>query len=77
MDLLYIRKIDYIIRNVLFIVFLFLPITRIYNTCAIHTQIKRQASVARIFFAGFAGFFGIISTSINKLLFDAQISDYN
>ena len=45
-----------------------------FNTCAIHTQINRQASVARILFAGF---FGIFSTSINKILFDAQIKEYN
>ena len=45
----------------------------IYNTCAIHTQVKRQAIVARILFAGF---FGILSTSINKILLDAQINEY-
>ena len=46
----------------------------IYNTCAIHTQVNRQASVARILFAGF---FGIFSSSINKILLDAQIKEYN
>ena len=46
----------------------------IYNTCAIHTQVNRQASVARILFAGF---FGIFSTSINKILLDAQIKENN
>ena len=46
----------------------------IYNTCAIHTQVNRQASVARILFAGL---FGIFSTSINKILLDAQIKEYN
>ena len=34
----------------------------IYNTCAIHTQVNKQASVARILFAGF---FGLFSTSMN------------
>ena len=37
-----------------------------------HTQVNRQASVARILFAGF---FGIFSTSINKILLDAQIKE--
>ena len=46
----------------------------IYKTCAIHTQVNKQASVARILFAGF---FGIFSTSINKILLDAQIKEYN
>ena len=46
----------------------------IYNTCALHTQVNNQASVARILFAGF---FGISSTSINKILLDAQIKEYN
>ena len=46
-----------------FIGFLFSLLKGIYNTCAIHTQVNRQASVARILFAGF---FGIFSTSINK-----------
>ena len=41
---------------------------------AIHTQVNRQASVARILFAGF---FGIFSSSINKILLDAQIKEYN
>ena len=45
-----------------------------YNTCAIHTQVNRQASVARILFAGFFGFF---SSSINKIILDAQIKEYN
>ena len=47
---------------------------RIYNTCAKHTQVNKQASVARILFAGF---FGIFSTSINKVLLDAQMKEYN
>ena len=42
--------------------------------CKTHTQVKRRASVARILFAGF---FGIFSTSINKILLDAQIKEYN
>ena len=57
-----------------FIGFLFSLLKGIYNTCAIHTQVKRQASVARILFAGF---FGIFSSSINKILLDAQIKEYN
>ena len=44
----------------------------IYNTCAKHTQINKQASVARILFAGF---FGIFSNSVNKVLLDAQITE--
>ena len=54
--------------------FLFSLLKGIYNTCAIHTQVNRQASVARIIFAGF---FGIFSSSINKVLLDAQIKEYN
>ena len=57
-----------------FIGFLFSLLKGIYNTCAIHTQVNRQASVARILFAGF---FGIFSSSINKILIDAQIKEYN
>ena len=34
---------------------------------------KKQASVARILFAGF---FGIFSTSFKKILVDAQIKEY-
>ena len=45
-----------------FIGFLFSFLKGIYNTCAIHTQVNRQANVARILFAGF---FGIFSSSIN------------
>ena len=40
----------------------------------IHTQVNRQASVACIFSAGF---FGIFSSSINKILLEAQIKEYN
>ena len=57
-----------------FIGFLFSLLKEIYNTCAIHRQLNRQASVARILFAGF---FGIFSSSINKILLDAQIKEYN
>ena len=57
-----------------FIGFLFSLLKGIYNTCAIHKQVNRQASVARILFAGL---FGIFSSSINKILLDAQIKDYN
>ena len=46
----------------------------IYNTCAIHTQVNRQAIVARILFAGL---FGIFSSSINKILLDGQIKEHN
>ena len=55
-----------------FIGFLFSLLKGIYNPCAIHTQVNRQASVARILFAGF---FGIFLSSINKLLLDAQIKE--
>ena len=58
----------------IFIGFLFSLTKGIYNTCTIHTQLNRQASVARILSAGF---FGIFSTSINKILFHAQIKEYN
>ena len=57
-----------------FIGFLFSLIKGIYNTCAIHTQVNCQASVARIIFAGF---FGLFSSSIYKILLDAQIKEYN
>ena len=54
--------------------FLFSILKGIYNTCSIHTQINKQASVAHILFAGF---FGIFSTSTNKIFLDAQINEYN
>ena len=57
-----------------FIGFLFSLLKGNYNTCAIHTQVNRQASVARLLFAGF---FGSFSTSKNKTLLDAQIKEYN
>ena len=57
-----------------FIGFLFSLLKGIFNTCAIHTQVNRQASVARILFAGF---FEIFSSTFNKKLLDAQIKEYN
>ena len=54
--------------------FLFSLLKEIYKTCAIHTQVNCQANVARILFAGF---FGIFSSSINKILLDAQIKEHN
>ena len=57
-----------------FLGFLFSLLKGIYNTCAIHKQVNKQASVARILFAGF---FGTFLTSINKILLDAQIKAYN
>ena len=48
-----------------FIGFLFSLIKGIYNTCAIYTQVNRQASVARILFAGF---FEMFSSSINSFM---------
>ena len=57
-----------------FLGFLFSPLKKIYNTCAIHTQVSKQASVARILFARF---FGIFSESINEIILDAQIKEYN
>ena len=55
-----------------FIGFLFALLKEIFNTCAIHTQVNRQASVGRILFAGF---FGIFSSSKNKILLDVQIKE--
>ena len=57
-----------------FIGFLYSLLKGIYNTYAIQTQVNRQASAARILFEGF---FGIFSSSINKILLDAQIEKYN
>ena len=74
MALLHLRKIDYIISNVYFVGYIFSLLKGTYNTCAIHTQVNRQASVARILFAGF---FGIFSTSIYKIVLDAQIKESN
>ena len=53
-----------------FIGFFFSLLKEIYNTCAINTQVNRHASVTRILFTRF---FGIFSTSIKKILLDAQI----
>ena len=58
----------------IFIGFLFSLLKGIYNKSTIHTQVNRQASVVRILFAGF---FGIFSSLINKILLDAQIKEYN
>ena len=58
-----------------FLRFLFFLLKRTYNACALNTQVNKQASVARILLAGF--FFGILSTSKNKILLDAQIKEYN
>ena len=57
-----------------FLGFLFSLLKGIYSTCAIHTEVNKQASVARILFVGC---FGIFSTSINKILLDAQVKEYN
>ena len=57
-----------------FIGLLFSFLKGIYDTCAIHTQVNRQASVAHILFTRF---FGIFSSSITKILLDAQIKEYN
>ena len=59
----------------IFFGFLFSLIKGIYNACAIHThtQVNKQARVARILFARF---FGIFSTSVNKIVLDAQINEY-
>ena len=74
MALLYLRKIGYIIRNDYFYRISFLFAKGIYNTYAIQPQVNRQASVARILFVEF---FGIFSSSINKILLDAQKKEYN
>ena len=57
-----------------FLRFFFFLLKGIYKTCAIHTQVNKQESVARIIFAEF---FGIFCTSINKMVLDAQIKEYN
>ena len=54
--------------------FFFLLLKGVYNTCAIHTQVNKQASVARILSAEL---FGIFSTSIKKALWDSQIKENN
>ena len=70
-----------------FLGFLFSLLKGIYKTCAIYTQVNKQASVARILYTSkqttslarilFAGFFGIFSTSRNKIFLDAQIKECN
>ena len=57
-----------------FLGFLFYLLKGIYNTCAIHTQVNKQARKARILFAGL---FGKFSISINKNILDNQIKEYN
>ena len=57
-----------------FIGFLFSLLKGIYNTCAKHTQVNRQARVAHVLFAEL---FGLLSTSVSKILLDAQMSKYN
>ena len=60
--------------TILWTIFLgfFSLLKEINKTCPIYTQVSKQASVPRILFAGF---FGIFSTSINKILLDAQIEE--
>ena len=53
---------------------LFPLLTEILNTFAIHIQVSKQASVALLLFVGF---FGVFSTSINKILLEAQINENN
>ena len=40
-----------------FLGFFFFLLKGIYNTCAIHTQVNKQASIARMLFAGFLKYF--------------------
>ena len=72
MDLYILERLTILYAMFNFIGFLFYLLKGIHNPCAIHTQVSRQASVARILFAGF---FQIFSTSINRILLDAQIKD--
>ena len=51
-----------------------LIIKKIFNTCAKHTQVNKQESVACILFARF---FRLFLNSIIKILLDPQISEYN
>ena len=74
MAVLHLRKISILYAMFNFIRFLFSFLKGIYNTCAIHTQVNRQASVARILFAGF---FGTFSSLINKIFLETQIKEYN
>ena len=58
-----------------FLGFLFSLLKGIYIKCEnSYTKKNKQASVARILFAGF---FEIFSTSINEIILDAQIKAYN
>ena len=50
--------------------FLFSLLRGIYNTCALHAQVSKQASVASVLFAGFLGIFYYLN---NPILQDAQI----
>ena len=69
MALLHLRKIDYIYATLNFLGLFFALLKGIFNTCAIHTQVKKRIL--------FAGCFGIFSTSIKKILLEAQIKEYN
>ena len=75
MALLDLRKIDYIIRNVCFFWISFLSLKRnlqlLHNT---HTSKKKTSKCST---NTCAGFFEVFSTSINKILLDAQIKEYN
>ena len=57
-----------------FIRFFFSLLKGIYKTCAKHTQVNRQASVARMLFCRIVWIFW---TSIRKILLDTQIKEYN
>ena len=72
--LAFLEKITILYAMFIFIIFRFSLLKGNYNTCAKHTQVNRPASVARILFAGL---FGIFSSSINKILLDAQIKENN
>ena len=61
MALLHLKKLTILYAMFNFIGFFFSLLKGIYNTCAIHTQVNRQASVARIQFAGFFWNFFIIN----------------
>ena len=63
MALLHLERLAILYSMLNFFGFLFSLLKGIYNTCAIHTQVNKQASVARILFAEL---FGIFSTSINN-----------
>ena len=68
------KKFTILYAMFIFLRFLFSLSKGIYDTCAIHTQVSEQARVARIVFEEF---FGIFSTSIKKILLDAQIKEHN